>query len=205
MKNKLNKKGFTLVELLAVIVVLAVIMVIAFTSVSSTITSARKNSFKSSIQMLQREVKNRAVAASIAEEKADIVCSSYDECASKYDISKNDYNMIVYYDGTSYYVSIEGIGKFKDVKLPDGSIDNAKTYGNSKSKFSYNTATNSLDSTEDTTDAKNVLHTFINEANCTPTTCNLQTVYKGKALKITSITNDKISGTYDSTPIILDK
>ncbi len=44
MKN--NKKGFTLVELLAVIVVLAIIMVIAIPSVMDSMNKARKNSFK---------------------------------------------------------------------------------------------------------------------------------------------------------------
>ncbi len=43
---KKNKKGFTLVELLAVIVVLAIIMVIAIPSVMDSMNKARKNSFK---------------------------------------------------------------------------------------------------------------------------------------------------------------
>lgn len=42
---KLNKKGFTLVELLAVIVVLAVIMVIAIPTVIDSMNSAKKSSF----------------------------------------------------------------------------------------------------------------------------------------------------------------
>ena len=41
---KKNSKGFTLVELLAVIVVLAVIMVIATTQVNATIKKSRANS-----------------------------------------------------------------------------------------------------------------------------------------------------------------
>ncbi len=40
-----NKKGFTLVELLAVIVVLAIIMIIAVPSVLNSMTDARRNSF----------------------------------------------------------------------------------------------------------------------------------------------------------------
>ena len=42
---KSNKKGFTLVELLAVIVVLAVIMVIAIPTVIDSMNSAKKSSF----------------------------------------------------------------------------------------------------------------------------------------------------------------
>ena len=40
--KKLNKKGFTLVELLAVIVVLAIIMVLTVPSVLSSMNSARQ-------------------------------------------------------------------------------------------------------------------------------------------------------------------
>ena len=45
MKNLKNKKGFTLVELLAVIVVLAIIMIIAIPNVLSSMDTAKKSSF----------------------------------------------------------------------------------------------------------------------------------------------------------------
>lgn len=44
--SKLNKKGFTLVELLAVIVVLAIIMILAMPSVIGSMTDAQKGTFK---------------------------------------------------------------------------------------------------------------------------------------------------------------
>lgn len=50
MKN--NKQGFTLVELLAVIVILAVILAIAVPSISSMITNAKKNSFEANVEMI---------------------------------------------------------------------------------------------------------------------------------------------------------
>ena len=43
--KKLNKKGFTLVELLAVIVVLALIMTLTVPSILSSMNSARQSSF----------------------------------------------------------------------------------------------------------------------------------------------------------------
>ena len=45
MEKHLNKKGFTLVELLAVIVVLAIVMALAVISISNVINDARKNTF----------------------------------------------------------------------------------------------------------------------------------------------------------------
>lgn len=44
--KRLNKKGFTLVELLAVIVVLAIIMIIAIPSVMDSMNKGKKSSFK---------------------------------------------------------------------------------------------------------------------------------------------------------------
>lgn len=46
MNKKLNKKGFTLVELLAVIVVLALILILAVPSVLNTMTNAQKTTFQ---------------------------------------------------------------------------------------------------------------------------------------------------------------
>lgn len=45
MKKRLNKKAFTLMELLAVIVILGVIMLIAIPSISNVITNSRKDAF----------------------------------------------------------------------------------------------------------------------------------------------------------------
>ena len=49
------KKGFTLVELLAVIVILAVILVIAVPQINNVIKETRKNSLASSRRKRSRE------------------------------------------------------------------------------------------------------------------------------------------------------
>ena len=49
---KLNKKGFTLVELLAVIVVLAILIVVAGSTVGSTMNNAKKNALKTETQKI---------------------------------------------------------------------------------------------------------------------------------------------------------
>lgn len=61
--KKLNKKGFTLVELLAVIVILAVIMGIAVVSMSGVIEGARKNSMKATAQQIIEAVRQQATLA----------------------------------------------------------------------------------------------------------------------------------------------
>ena len=60
MKNmrKLNKKGFTLVELLAVVVILALVMGIAATSMLNTMNSSRKNTLHSAAQTAATNLNN---------------------------------------------------------------------------------------------------------------------------------------------------
>ena len=50
---KLNKKGFTLVELLAVIVILAVIMLVAVTAVGPAITNSKRGAFFSTLSSVE--------------------------------------------------------------------------------------------------------------------------------------------------------
>jgi prepilin-type N-terminal cleavage/methylation domain-containing protein len=62
---KLNKKGFTLVELLAVIVVLAIILVIAVPTITNQITTARQQSLESSARSIYKSLENTANMASL--------------------------------------------------------------------------------------------------------------------------------------------
>lgn len=63
--NKLNKKGFTLVELLAVIVILGVIMLIAIPSIGTIISNSRENSFLSSGKMYISSAQNYVASGDI--------------------------------------------------------------------------------------------------------------------------------------------
>lgn len=62
--KRLNKKGFTLVELLAVIVVLAIIMVIATQAIGNVIKKNTVSSFKSSLDMVTKQAKQAEVMSS---------------------------------------------------------------------------------------------------------------------------------------------
>lgn len=59
MKNKLNRSGFTLIEILAVIIILGIIMVIAVPSVSNYILDSRKNTYVSTIKGYADAVRNK--------------------------------------------------------------------------------------------------------------------------------------------------
>ena len=58
-----KRNGFTLVELLAVIVILAIILVIAVPSIMSTIADARKSSYKSSAMMVASAAETQYMVA----------------------------------------------------------------------------------------------------------------------------------------------
>ena len=57
-----NKKGFTLVELLAVIVILAVVILIAVTAVIPRMNNAKKNAFVDEAQAYVKAAQEAAVA-----------------------------------------------------------------------------------------------------------------------------------------------
>ena len=70
-----NKKGFTLVELLAVIVILALIMGIAVVSISGVLQSTRESTFRETALTIINGVRQRLVLAN--EQGAG--CYSFDE------------------------------------------------------------------------------------------------------------------------------
>lgn len=59
----MNKKGFTLVELLAVIVILAIILAIAIPSITSLIENSKKGSFESNVKMIAAGIEYKILEA----------------------------------------------------------------------------------------------------------------------------------------------
>lgn len=66
-----NKKGFTLVELLAVIVILAVIILIAINAVLPQMAKARKNSFADEVMNYAKAAETKYVSDNADEEVTD--------------------------------------------------------------------------------------------------------------------------------------
>ena len=104
-----KKKGFTLVELLAVIVILAVILVIAVPQIMSVIESARKGSIESTAKLIaegaEREYTNRKILG----KDTNIKCSDVSS------MNSNDYGTcsISFDNAGKAKVSITGKGKFE--------------------------------------------------------------------------------------------
>ena len=104
-----KKKGFTLVELLAVIVILAVILVIAVPQIMSVIESARKGSIESTAKLIaegaEREYTNRKILG----KDTNVLCSDVSS------MNSNDYGtcVITFDNAGKATVKVTGKGKFE--------------------------------------------------------------------------------------------
>lgn len=104
-----NKKGFTLVELLAVIVVLAIIMVIATTSVNKTIIKTRTQAFEKNMDVAVKNAKR--ILTTEGKLTSELLKDSLD-----YDKNEYDYDVVESPNG-GYLMRIisDESGKFKNV------------------------------------------------------------------------------------------
>ena len=104
-----KNKGFTLVELLSVIVILAVILVIAVPQIMSVIESARKGSIESTAKLIaegaEREYTNRKILGK----------DTNIECSDVSSMNSNDYGtcVITFDNAGKATVKVTGKGKFE--------------------------------------------------------------------------------------------
>ena len=104
-----KKKGFTLVELLAVIVILAVILVIAVPQIMSVIESARKGSIESTAKLIAESAEREYTNRKILGKDTNIKCSDVSS------MNSNDYGtcVITFDNRGKATVKVTGKGKFE--------------------------------------------------------------------------------------------
>ncbi len=109
-----KRNGFTLVELLAVIVILAIILVIAVPQIMNVIEDARKGAFESSVKSVAAAAENQyAVSEVLGKDKPEGNCLNKDWAG----LNAKDYsscNVSCTTDGVCT-VTLEGQGQFKNV------------------------------------------------------------------------------------------
>ena len=130
MKNKV--KGFTLVELLAVIVILAVILVIAVPKITDTIKNSKIASFESSAKTIAAQSEKKKMENEILENQNPINCNDV------VNLNDTDYDSCsITFDGNTAKVTLVGKGKFEGLSVINGTKDNAaavETTGDSSTK-----------------------------------------------------------------------
>ena len=106
-----SKKGFTLVELLAVIIILAIIITIATLSVIKTVRKNRTKAFNSTMEVAVGMAKNMLIS-----KEALTVDNLKSNLGIKND---NDYNIVVgnITDGYTLTLTPNTSGKFKNINL----------------------------------------------------------------------------------------
>ena len=115
-----NSKGFTLVELLAVIVILAVILVIAVPSIMSTITESRKGALASSAKLIASSAETAYISNQTLGIEKTLTCqdvSNYNET--------EDYTCDLQIEDGKAKVTLIGKGKFEGMRVCSGTKEDA--------------------------------------------------------------------------------
>ena len=118
--KKNNKYGFTLVELLAVIVILAIILVIAVPKVMSVIEDSKKATLESTAKMIASQAEKQKVQNTVLGNEENITCKNITN------INDVDYaSCEITFDNNTAKVTIEGGGKFEGLYVCNGTKTNA--------------------------------------------------------------------------------
>ena len=133
---KKNKNAFTLIELLAVIVILAVILVIAIPRILDVIETSKKDSFKTSAQLIADSAEKKYVTNKLNNIDEVITCENVTK------LSKEDYESckITFDNEGNAKVTIEEKGKFKDLAICNGtktSVELSDTCSTDAKYFAY--------------------------------------------------------------------
>ena len=117
-----KKRGFTLVELLAVIVILAVILIIAMPKISDVIKNSKEASLETTAKLIASQAEKKYTENQILDGSSVIKCSDVAK------ISNTDYEScnITFDSKGNAKVTIVGKGKFEGLQVVDGTKDSAK-------------------------------------------------------------------------------
>ena len=131
-----KKNAFTLIELLAVIVILAVILVIAIPRILDVIDVSKKDSFKTSAQLIADSAEKKYVTNKLNNIDEVITCENVTK------LSKEDYESckITFDNEGNAKVNIIGKGKFKDLAICNGtktSVELSDTCSTDAKYFAY--------------------------------------------------------------------
>ena len=116
-----KKKGFTLVELLAVIVILAVILIIAMPKISDVIKNSKESSLETTAKLIASQAEKKYTENQVLDNSSTIKCSDVVK------LNENDYGpcKITFDDKGNAKVTIVGKGKFEGLSVINGTKESA--------------------------------------------------------------------------------
>ena len=128
-----KRNAFTLIELLAVIVILAVILVIAIPRILDVIETSKKDSFKSTAQLIADSAEKKYVTNKLNNIDEEITC---DKVAK---LNKEDYEycFVKINEEGKATVTIEGKGKFKGMGICNASKETSEISDTCSTDSSY--------------------------------------------------------------------
>ena len=123
-----KRNGFTLVELLAVIVILAIILVIAIPQIIKTIDAARLGAFRSTAKLLLSQAEKQKLVNETLNVDGTATTPSWADKDACQELAKlgNDYKTCsVTWDttGSVYKLNLEGDNKFKNYTCVNATAD----------------------------------------------------------------------------------
>ena len=116
-----KKRGFTLVELLAVIVILAVILIIAMPKISDVIKNSKEASLETTAKLIASQAEKKYTENQVLDNSSTIKCSDVAK------LNENDYGPcnITFDDKGNAKVSIVGKGKFEGMAVCNANKNSA--------------------------------------------------------------------------------
>ena len=128
-----KKKGFTLVELLAVIVILAVILIIAMPKISDVIKNSKEASLETTAKLIASQAEKKYTENQVLDGSSTIKCSDVAK------INDADYEScnITFDDKGNAKVSIVGKGKFEGMAVCNANKNSASISSDCATNANY--------------------------------------------------------------------
>ena len=128
-----KKKGFTLVELLAVIVILAVILIIAMPKISDVIKNSKEASLETTAKLIASQAEKKYTENQVLDGSSAIKCSDVAK------LNENDYEScnITFDSKGNAKVSIVGKGKFEGMAVCNANKNSASISSDCATDASY--------------------------------------------------------------------
>ena len=119
-----KRNGFTLVELLAVIVILAIILVIAVPQIINTIDNATLGSFQSSVKLIASQADKDYL---VKKATGVTIPAEAQQCSTVAKVGADHTNCTFVYNNGTAKVTVTGAEKFAGYSCTDATVDNATT------------------------------------------------------------------------------